>query len=1052
METQEEKIPTITIGGFRFADQQLPPSQIANEKQGTIDNTKDYTRIGNPPGLDFRRPEAYERMATDKLGQELAHDAAIWKLYLEEAEEHDQELVKGRHASLDMLLLFAALFSAILTAFLIESKDLLQQDPADVSAMLLLSIAQSQLRMEQGLPLPPSASSLQSLPEFAPSMSARWINGIWFTSLGLSLSAALISMLGKEWLTAYLSSRPRPAHSHALLRQSRLEGLERWWALHIIALLPSLLHASLLLFAVGLVIYLWTMDVAVAAVMASVVAVTSLFYVVTAVLGAIFEFCPFVTEISGYLRRATVTLLRRNRGDSNPPPKYPTLKDMQALLWLANNARDPAVVDSCYQALAGLQPANDANLDRTATPGSQVYGIPTQLNEETTLTSLLATTIDRFKRLIAGSLDLSGFSEMSAARYIRAIQGISAHISRSLEIPIEESNDKSTVALSDTPNKLDVTLTAQTKHQIFLLHLLSVVDAVWDDSSLRLSANAYAGILISTLGIIQLAISPRFGHKNENHIHVIDITPTEPSRKDPQNQIVNLRAHYSRWLARVSSLLRFASEQKVSINSRLLGDLLGAMATTAHCDALNPPGSSSTHHSLIDIPNLRKYSFAVPSNIGPPLALPPDDLCLGPLGSLIGLLVKYPGVKDGSPTQACLAALEAYSVLAPRLLQEAIGLDGDEMNNAFNIHAWGYAPTTNMMGIRFIAMRQSFLTIRYLGLSRMISSNHFRFLDDVSEIIYFCLSQEDLQLRKDSSYWALANYNDDFIPLLEFVNENDSAFQLLTQNTAFNLLDAVGLPVFGIIPCDNLLTPNCFPPLIRMIGHANNSVSRVEDMLQAMVRRMRDRKGVDRDPDLPWNDIPAIEYIYPFTRSSRGFSALASAGEHDTYIEMAVKTTIDIVHLAAGQDAALTVEPIELHLSAVPSFLDVMSLVATNCRKLTDYDTLVAQYANDALDLLNVAMKDQASTELLNRHPGCRDLLKALEGAENKELTQGVIASFRNALAEWGSSAEIPEQVEPHFDNNESGSGESNQEAPDGGGADSGDNGSGIAGNEDEEA
>lgn len=45
-------------------------------------------------------------MAADIPGEELAHDATIWKLYLEEAEEYDQELVKTQHASLDMLLLF----------------------------------------------------------------------------------------------------------------------------------------------------------------------------------------------------------------------------------------------------------------------------------------------------------------------------------------------------------------------------------------------------------------------------------------------------------------------------------------------------------------------------------------------------------------------------------------------------------------------------------------------------------------------------------------------------------------------------------------------------------------------------------------------------------------------------------------------------------------------------------------------------------------------------------------------------------------------------------
>ncbi|KAF8604812.1 hypothetical protein BDV93DRAFT_440151, partial [Ceratobasidium sp. AG-I] len=236
-------------------------------------------------------------MAADKLGQELARDAGVWKLYLEEANDHDQELVKGRHSSLDMLLLFAALFSAILTAFLIESKELLQQDPADASLALLLLIAQSQYRVERGLP-PLEDEPSPTVPMFAPPMAARWINGIWFTSLGLSLSAALVAMLGKEWLSGFLASRPRPAHAHALLRQSRLEGLEQWWALHIIALLPSLLHASLLLFAIGLVIYLWTLDTAIAAVLLAIIGSTTLFYLVTATLGAVYEFCPFVTEIS----------------------------------------------------------------------------------------------------------------------------------------------------------------------------------------------------------------------------------------------------------------------------------------------------------------------------------------------------------------------------------------------------------------------------------------------------------------------------------------------------------------------------------------------------------------------------------------------------------------------------------------------------------------------------------------------------------------------------------------------------------------------------------
>ena len=51
----------------------------------------------------------HDKTTGERIGQELAPDAAIWELYLEEANEHDQELVKSRHASLDMLLLFVGL-------------------------------------------------------------------------------------------------------------------------------------------------------------------------------------------------------------------------------------------------------------------------------------------------------------------------------------------------------------------------------------------------------------------------------------------------------------------------------------------------------------------------------------------------------------------------------------------------------------------------------------------------------------------------------------------------------------------------------------------------------------------------------------------------------------------------------------------------------------------------------------------------------------------------------------------------------------------------------
>ncbi|KEP47324.1 putative transmembrane protein [Rhizoctonia solani 123E] len=350
--------PNVTENAMKFLKRNLATegnkpedeNPSAKEKRGPHDNV----HAGNTAPYDFRRPRVFDQMATDRLGEELAPDAAIWNIYLDEAQDRDRELVEGRQRSLDTLLLFAALFSAILTAFLIESKNLLQQDPADASAALLLIIAQSQQRMELGIPTPVGSTTDITLPNFSPSLSARWINGIWFMSLGLSLSAALIAMLGKEWLITFQSSRPRSTRRLAFIRQSRLTGLEDWGALHIIALLPTLLHVSLLLFSIGLVIYLWALDVAVAAVLSAVIGATLAFYLVTGILGAVYEFCPFVTEISEYTRKAAAAILQLPSKDVGSESKGATIKDLQALAWLSKHSVDPIVVDYAYQAMAGL--------------------------------------------------------------------------------------------------------------------------------------------------------------------------------------------------------------------------------------------------------------------------------------------------------------------------------------------------------------------------------------------------------------------------------------------------------------------------------------------------------------------------------------------------------------------------------------------------------------------------------------------------------------------------------------------------------------------------
>ncbi|KAG9115178.1 hypothetical protein FRC07_007553 [Ceratobasidium sp. 392] len=686
----------VTLGRMKFSNWQEKDNPAGDKGMQKEDARPAMGFSTTQYPTDFRRPEAYERMAADKPGEEMAPDGTIWKLYLEEAESHDAELVRGHQGSLDMLLLFAALFSAILTAFIIESKDLLQQDYAEASAALLLQIAQSQRRIELGVQ-PSAADEPINNPSFSPPTSARWINGIWFTSLALSLSAALIAMLGKEWLTAYLQSRPHHAYNHALLRQSRFEGLDKWWALHIIALLPSLLHLSLLLFSAGLVVYLWSLDESIACVVIGITGLTVAFYMITAVLGAIYDYCPYVTQVSGYLRSTyTNTLSKATR--STPYESRPTFTpelDLRALLWLANNARDPAVVDCSYQALAGLRlaasftkpapsgPTSDANVISDDVPSA---GALIQLDNQTTLGSLFLTVSERFQRHMRAGSEFSTSSWENAVRSAGVLVELAGRVKGSNTggylVPEEKETEfglnwlmgdkDNSVADNQSPEKSG-------KPSQFTYSLAQSLEAfahLWHDKLPPLHSDIYAGFIVAELLLLSYAVEREATHprrvsssagriKSADH-HNVNMSWQPNGASTSGQEFFKIQAQYSRALTRAGALIRLHTEGKIVIGTGSLERLLNALCVVADSEPLNSTASLSAHHPQSNLQVTQKPQLILGHNAGS-LQVDPLDLDAGLLGDLTRLLRMSIKEREKDGLQIRLAAVRAFSALAPVL-------------------------------------------------------------------------------------------------------------------------------------------------------------------------------------------------------------------------------------------------------------------------------------------------------------------------------------------------------------------------------------------------
>ena len=161
-------------------------------------------------------------------------------------------------------------------------------------------------------------------PVFSPPPYAVAVNALFFASLGIVLVAAFLCMLVKGWireLDRKLRSIP-DLERRAVIKELREQGLARWRLPEIITILPSLIHISLVLFFIGLALYLLQVHPLPAFLSIAIFGLGVLVYFLSIVISAVDEFSPFRSIYS----RALGSLYRRLY-----PHLKPTLVSCSAL-------------------------------------------------------------------------------------------------------------------------------------------------------------------------------------------------------------------------------------------------------------------------------------------------------------------------------------------------------------------------------------------------------------------------------------------------------------------------------------------------------------------------------------------------------------------------------------------------------------------------------------------------------------------------------------------------------------------------------------------------
>ncbi|KAK1235154.1 hypothetical protein PQX77_001631 [Marasmius sp. AFHP31] len=224
-----------------------------------------------------------------------------WEVIMKEVTALDEGLVGGWKDDIDTLLVFAGLFSAVVTAFTIESYKWLQEAPEDTTVTLLKQISQ-QL----------NGTSVSDPDEFAVSSSVIAINVLWFLSLIIALVDALFALLCKQWLREHRRHTHTRTPSEALaLRWLRNQSLEKWRVPTILAFLPMLLESALFLFLAGLLELLRTRHPALSTIATIVVALAAIFYFGTTIVPTV--------DILRQARQVTLTLSHARKNPNSTP-------------------------------------------------------------------------------------------------------------------------------------------------------------------------------------------------------------------------------------------------------------------------------------------------------------------------------------------------------------------------------------------------------------------------------------------------------------------------------------------------------------------------------------------------------------------------------------------------------------------------------------------------------------------------------------------------------------------------------------------------------------
>ncbi|KAN0140630.1 hypothetical protein V8E53_001839, partial [Lactarius tabidus] len=250
-----------------------------------------------PIGDDRYPPQSAQNQASQGESDFVDGSGPIFSMYIKMAEEEDTKMAESWKADADSILVFTGLFSASVASLLSVSIQDIRPNAQDTSNFYLANMYQllaepNRTNVSTSLPTSP--------PPFSPPTYAVWVNGLWFMSLVISITCAVLATLLQQWARRYLKVTQTRfgLHKRARIRTFFAEGVEKSLLSRVVEALPTLIHVSLVLFFAGLAVFLWNVNLTIFKFVLSWIGLCTALYGCTMLISIVRRDSPYYTPLT----------------------------------------------------------------------------------------------------------------------------------------------------------------------------------------------------------------------------------------------------------------------------------------------------------------------------------------------------------------------------------------------------------------------------------------------------------------------------------------------------------------------------------------------------------------------------------------------------------------------------------------------------------------------------------------------------------------------------------------------------------------------------------